>query len=342
VAHPHSNGPIVAVVGTGSMGLRHLRALGAAGAVNVIAIPSRLERLTVLSAAGHATAPSIAEAARRGAAFCIVASDTSRHVQDGLEAVRQGLHVLVEKPLARHAAEAAVLVRAAADAGRGCYVGCTLRFAEALNLFRARLPELGSVHDVRIEAQSYLPAWRPDRNFRVSYSARADEGGVLRDLIHEVDYAGWLFGWPLSVSAKLRNHGHLGIASEEAADLFWDAPFGPTVSIRLDYLTVPTRRRLRASGANGTLEWDAVAGSVAMTSADGTLETTQASQCRDAMVAAQAIAFIAACGGHADDRLATGTDGLRALAVCDAARESSATGRDQLIRHVSPCATSPV
>ncbi len=38
-------------------------------------------------------------------------------------------------------------------------------------------------------AQSWLPDWRPDRDYRESYSARLDEGGVLRDLVHEIDYA---------------------------------------------------------------------------------------------------------------------------------------------------------
>ena len=315
--------PMIAVVGTGSMGMRHLQALAGRDNCAVVAVPCRHSRLASLSEAGYSTAVSVGAAAQRGARFCIIASDTGRHVEDGTEAVRNGLHVLVEKPIAPTADQATTLVRAATAAGRRLYVGCGLRFSESLNVFRARLPEIGRVHDVRIEAQSYLPAWRLGREFRQCYSARAEEGGVLRDLIHE------------TVWARLRKHGQLGIDAEEAADLVWQAPSGPTVSIRLDYLSQPPRRRMRASGVNGTLEWDGLGGCVTRNFPNGQVETARSSETRDEMVVAQAIAFRAACEGSVDERLATASDGLRALAVCDAAREASIRGREQRTRTFS-------
>jgi len=324
-----------AVVGTGSMGMRHLQVLAAADDVEVVAVPCRPSRVGVLSEEGYSTASSIQRAAQLGARFCIIASDTSRHVEHCLEAFRNGLHVLVEKPIAPAADEAVVLLRAATATDRRLYVGCTLRFSQSLNLVRARLPEIGAIHDVRIEAQSYLPDWRPCREVQSCYSARADEGGVLRDLIHEIDYAGWLFGWPASVWAKLRNHGRLGIDAEESADVVWEAPSGPTVSVRLDYLSKPARRRMRASGVNGTLEWDGLDGSVTCRSPSRKAKTVRSSQPRNEMVMAQAVAFRTACEGGADERLATATDGLRALAVCDAARAASAAGREQNTRNFS-------
>ena len=42
---------------------------------------------------------------------------------------------------------------------------------------------------------SYLPGWRPGTDYRQSYSAqRRLGGGVLLDVIHEVDYAAWVLG----------------------------------------------------------------------------------------------------------------------------------------------------
>ena len=111
---------------------------------------------------------------------------------------------------------------------------------------RDLLPQIGAVHAVRVECQSYLPDWRPGSDYRESYSARADEGGVLRDLIHEIDYATWLFGWPVAVTARYGNTGRLGIAAEEWAELAWEAPADVEVSMRLDYLTRPPRRVMRA------------------------------------------------------------------------------------------------
>ena len=86
-------------------------------------------------------------------------------------------------------------------------------------------------------ARWFFPDWRPNRDYRRSYSSRAEDGGVLRDLIHEIDYAVWLFGRPQSVFAKLFNLGRLGIEAEETVDLYWQAMAGYGISIHLDYLS---------------------------------------------------------------------------------------------------------
>ena len=139
--------------------------------------------------------------------------------------------MLVEKPLGPNTTGLSVIAHDIERGGRPVYVACDLRFDTSLLHFRRRLLDVSAIHSVRIECQSYLPAWRPDRDYRQSYSARAEEGGVLLDLIHEIDYAVWLFGAPSEGPAQLRNSGRLGIQSEEAADLHWQTPLGAALSI---------------------------------------------------------------------------------------------------------------
>jgi predicted dehydrogenase len=327
-------GARVAVLGTGSAGMRHLQVLRDLAEVPTIAVPKRLTRIDQLEKAGYSTALDLDQAIRKGANLCIVATDTSSHVEDGLAAIEHGLDVLVEKPLATNAAGARRLNQGARQAGRSIFTACVLRFSESLNTFRGLLDEAGCLHSVRIECQSYLPDWRPGRSYQDSYSARSDAGGVLRDLIHEIDYATWLYGWPASVHASLRNLGRLGIAAEELAELTWDSPAGCVVSMSLDYLSRPPRRRMRASGDRGTLEWDAIAGTVTLM-VDGTPDKViRSTQTRDEMFAAQACAFINVVGGMCDPRLASGDDGGRALAVCDAARCSSSSRREERVEYL--------
>ena len=52
-------------------------------------------------------------------------------------------------------------------------------------------------------------------------------------------------------------------------------------------------------------------------------------QTRNEMFLAEDIAFIEACRGHPDPRLATCEDGERALAVCDTARRAARNGREE-------------
>lgn len=310
--------------------MRHLAALRQLAGVAPIAVPQRPARVSHFIANGQMAVRDLREAVERGAVLGIISTDTGRHVEDGLEALERGCDLLVEKPLSVNAREADRLRTRAVQLNRKLFVGCTLRFSESLNTFRSRLQDIGSVHSVRVECQSYLPDWRPARPYQDSYAARRREGGVLLDLIHEIDYTTWLFGWPDRVQARLRNLGRLGIVEEETADLVWETPTGAVVSMSLDYLTRPSRRSLRASGEHGTIEWDGIAGTVSVTLAPTAPTLIHSSQTREDMFQWQAQAFLDACRAHgADSRLAAAQDGVRALAVCDAARLASAHRREE-------------
>jgi predicted dehydrogenase len=301
--------------------MRHLEALRALP-VKSIAIPKRRARLDELKAAGYCVAEDLRHATDMGAQLCVVASDTSKHAEDATAAIESGLDLLVEKPLASGSAEAQLLNRRAIENDRKLFVGCVLRFSESLNIFRARLAAVGALHSVRIECQSYLPEWRPGRSYQDSYSARAAEGGVLRDLIHEIDYAGWIFGWPSRIQARVGNLGRLAIEGEEIAELNWQTAQGCIVSLNIDYLTRTPRRSIRALGEFGSIVWDGIAGNVVVEKPGLLPEVSPSTQKREQMTADQDSAFINA-GDTSDMRLATGLDGVRALAVCDAARQAA-------------------
>lgn len=323
---------LTAVLGTGSIGMRQIKTLAALPGAAPLAVPVRSQRLPQLRKMGLRSSRNLAEAARSGSNTCIIATDTSRHSRDARAALKLGFHALVEKPLARNVADGRPVLRSSRAAGRKVFVGCVLRFSSSLRRFRSLLPRLGRLHSVQIECRSYLPDWRPDRPYRKSYSARAQEGGVLRDLIHEIDYAGWIFGWPRSVSGRLVNLGRLGIAAEEIADLEWRVPKGFSVCLHLDYLTRPTRRGITAFGERGTLEWDAVRQTVTLSLTARRPRTWRLAQTREDQLALQARAFLSASRGKAPGDLATAADGMRALSVCDAARRSSRSGRAEKMR----------
>lgn len=323
----------IAVLGTGSAGRRHLTAIRSLDGVDPIAVPIRSSRVAELATDGFATAPDLNSAVAAGVRAAIIATDTARHAEDTLLALQQGLVVLVEKPLCIDAAEAHRLGVRASKLSRSFYVGCVLRFSESLNMFRTMVDDVGRLHSVRIESQSYLPDWQPERSYLQSYRARANEGGVLLDLIHEIDYAGWLFGWPISLQATLKNFGRLGISADEAADLNWETPEGCNISIRLDYLSRPTRRRMTAFGKRGTIKWDGVAQTVTLSLDDRPVYNFQSNQSRDDMFTAQCSAFIAAAPGAVNPRLATADDGIKALAICDAARIASESRREEMVAY---------
>lgn len=315
---------LVAVVGSGNFGLRHAGVLREIGAVPVL-VPVRAARVPKLRAQGWEAEPSLAMARARGARRCVIATDTGRHAVDAALALRLGMDVLIEKPIAADAAQARLIAAAARSTRRKAYTAYVLRFDESLLALRRLLPRLGAVHGIDSQCRAYLPDW-PGRDWRRSYRARAAEGGALRDLSHELDYVVWLFGAPRSVHAVM-SRGRLGLASDESAYLIWRTPDGATAAVGVDYLTRPQRRALIIRGERGTLEWDGIASTVTLRPARGRAKTWGFPADPMARLAAQDRAFLR--GGRG---LATLAEGARVVALIDAARRSSKTGRAEKVR----------
>jgi len=140
----------LAVLGTGSIGTRHLAALLRVG-VEPVAVPIRTARAVELEAAGYRCVQSLKEAHALGATAAIIATETSRHAADVRDALTLGMHVLCEKPLSASSADSRDLPGIADSLGLGLFAAYCLRFDAGLLAFRSSLSEIGPVHSVRIE-----------------------------------------------------------------------------------------------------------------------------------------------------------------------------------------------
>jgi hypothetical protein len=187
----------------------------------------------------------------------VVASPTRHHLEHASWAVATGAAVLVEKPLADGTVGADELVQAAGDR---LMVGYNLRLHEPIERLVAmvRAGRVGAPCGYRFWFGSWLPDWRPDVDYRTTYSARADlGGGVLNDAIHELDLAVWLAGSDLDVvGAVVARLGPLEIDVEDTARALLRTPTGVPVEVSLDYLSRQYRRGIEVVGDEGTLRLD--------------------------------------------------------------------------------------
>ena len=134
-------------------------------------------------------------------------------------ALKKGLHVLCEKPMALSPDDADGMVSAAYESGKVLMCAQIIRFTSAYAYLRRTLKsgELGALVQLNFTRLSAIPRWRLGSNGQNS----AANGGVMFDLsIHDVDFIYSLFGEPKVISGIYRPE------REGAPDDFFTATLG--------------------------------------------------------------------------------------------------------------------
>jgi predicted dehydrogenase len=312
------------VIGAGSIGRRHLRNLLALGERDLVAVRHERAPLDADLAAIPVTDDLAAAVATETAA--IICTPTSRHLEDALAAVRLGCHVLVEKPLSDRLDRVAELEEELRRRERLGAVAHCFRFHPVVRRLREELAggQLGTIRGAAVWCGQHLEDWQPGTDYHARYSARRDlGGGVLLDLVHELDYAQLLFGAVRSVTAMVRNTGALGIETEEIADLVLDHGRMRT-GCHLDYLARPAVRGGWLQADAAALRWDLLGSGRVERWREGhwkILALPSGDMYREELVA-----FGAAIrrGGSFERGIESGA---RAVAIALAARQSSESGR---------------
>ena len=117
------------------------------------------------------------------------------HAEYAVRAMKDGYHVLCEKPMARTVAQADRMIRVARETGRKLMIAHCLRFAPNLVRLKEMVEkkEFGKLLRLDMRRNGSLPknAW---------YRDPAKSGGALLDLhLHDTDYINFLLGVPESV-----------------------------------------------------------------------------------------------------------------------------------------------
>lgn len=250
----------VLVVGAGSIGRRHmdnLRLMERDVRFDLLREDSRGRDESLAS--DETSSSSLDDALAKRPDLMLISNPSALHLRPLLAAIEHGIPFYAEKPVVATAEELATLKGVAGGALPPHIVGCNLRFLPSLLRLRELLERgaVGRIARARLEAGQYLPDWRPTRDYRTSYSARAVlGGGVLLDLIHEVDASLWLFG-PFTDVRSLQEHASsLDIDCEDVACLLLGRAGGPVVTIELDYVSRSPVRNYTIVGDEGTLAWN--------------------------------------------------------------------------------------
>ena len=180
----------VGVIGVGSMGRNHARVFAQMPETNLAAVADcdgEASHNIARTYKANAYTDFCQMLERERLDIVSVAVPTRLHAEVTLEAIRHGVHVFVEKPLAFTLPECQAMIDAARQAGVGLGVGHIERFNPAILELKRRLAagELGRVFQIRSRRVGPFP------------SRIADVGVVFDLATHELNIMEYLIGAPI-------------------------------------------------------------------------------------------------------------------------------------------------
>ncbi len=192
----------IAVVGAGSISDYHIRGLQAAGAQVCMIVSRTLESAQAKAAQfGIATATAQLDDVWRSAHIdgLVVATPDATHKPIALAAIRNGIPVMIQKPLALNSQECRAILDAGTTAGVPVYSSFMHRYFEEVAALRALIDagDLGRILHVRQRNATAGAGWAP-----WFYDEASVGGGVLMQLgVHGIDLIRHVFGEIVSIDA---------------------------------------------------------------------------------------------------------------------------------------------
>jgi predicted dehydrogenase len=191
--------------------------------------------------------------------FAIISNPTSLHYKYIQILSEKNIPLFIEKPAIHTLENSVELIGLIESKNLLTYVACNLRFHPCI-LFIKEFIKSGQnrINEVNVYCGSYLPDWRPGKDFKKIYSANENlGGGVHLDLFHELDYTTWIFGFPIKSSSIKRSVSSLDISSVDYANFILEYS-NFTASIVLNYYRKKIKRTIEIVFDNQIINIDLV------------------------------------------------------------------------------------
>lgn len=200
--------------------------------------------------------------------YFIIASETNKHLEQlkYLEEKVSDKLIFCEKPLFE--TNKKLIIKK-----NKVFVGYVLRFHPLLQKLKKFIKAEKCIN-INVKCGQYLPTWRPNTDYRNSYSSKKEEGGgVLLDLSHEIDYVQWLFGKIEDIKSYQVKVSDLEINSDDLTMLLGKTEKGVMVNISIDYISKITHRKILLDTLTNSYELDFILNKLIKKDKNGLEET---------------------------------------------------------------------
>ena len=305
----------VAVIGTGFWGRNHARVFKELEETELLAVCDiNAERAkNVAKQFGVRAYTSMGKLLKRkdveAVSNCVWSLNLAKET---LKALKAGKHVLVEKPMATNVKQAEKLLETAKEEKLHLTVGFLMRFIPGIQHMK------NAIEDKTIGNLVCATAKRVSE-----WPERIGDVGVVKDTaIHDIDIIRYFFGEePIAVYAKTGSMKYKKF--EDYAQIMLTFDGGKSAFIESNWLTPYKTRTLVVTGSKAIMKLDYITQELTIEDAKKTIQPRYPWQ----EPLKLELQHFANCILKKEKPLITGTDGLKALQIAEAALKSSATGR---------------
>ncbi|MDH3189040.1 MAG: Gfo/Idh/MocA family oxidoreductase [Acidimicrobiia bacterium] len=236
------------LVGLGQMGRHHARILSDSDEVDFVGAvdPMGDRHRAVRRGAVFETVDQLLDS---GIDAAIVAVPTANHFDVSMRLAKEGIHTLIEKPLAESVGAAEEIRDAYGAQGLVAAVGHVERFNSGLQEMKRRLDagQLGRVISIATERVGPFPS-------------RISDVGVVKDLAtHDIDIVTWIGGSPFAeVTGQLAHK--MGRPHEDLVVAVGRLENDVVASLNVNWLTPVKRRGVTVLGEKGAFVADLLTG----------------------------------------------------------------------------------
>jgi predicted dehydrogenase len=248
----------IGVVGVGNMGRTYAEAIGAIDGLELTALCTRtLDRIKDLPGEKFADHRALMASGRVDAV--VIATPHWSHPAVAIDALRSGLHVLTDKPLAVHVADGQRMLAAHTDKTRRFGVIFNERTRPVMATIHAmiRSGELGPLRRIIWLATGTFRshAYYASGGWRATW---AGEGGgvIINQASHDLDLLQWFAGLPVRVTAIVGLGKYHPIEGEDDVSALLQYPDGATGLFAVTTGEAPGTNRVEIAGDRGKLELD--------------------------------------------------------------------------------------
>ena len=300
----------VAVIGAGFWGRNHARNFTELSETELLAVCDvDPERAKAVAEQFHVDVYTDSKKLlrRRDVEAVTICTWSTNLAAETLRALKAGKHVLVEKPMASTTREANKIVNLAQRKERILMVGFLMRFIPGVQRIKEAIDkkEIGTLVCATARRVSQWPV-------------RIGDVGVIKDLaIHDIDVTRHLFADdPVAVYAKA---GALRHKFEDYAQIMLTFKEAKTAFIEVNWLTPHRIRKLIVTGSEAIMTLDYLTQELTIETAEQTL-TPRYKWVEPLKLELQHFSH---CVLKNEQPLITGTDGLKALKIAEAALKSA-------------------